>query len=186
MKLKMALVARGAYNLLFAIYLCAAPLASAHQALHATGWFVAVDGLLALAVAAAAQGNARTRWLVVPAIVDALARLGVGVLVLAYPDIEERILSAMFFFSATIVLCIALALFGLLYALAARRAGRGYSPGTAWPLVVISVCTLAFGIGLAFGLSSDEGRRALVASHALVVGLTLLACGVGLSPRTRS
>ncbi|MGJ7562253.1 hypothetical protein ACSFBM_00165 [Variovorax sp. GB1R11] len=186
MNLKTALIARGAYDLLFAIYLWAAPAAGARQALHTTGCFLTVDGLVALGVAVLMRGNPSTRWLAAPAIVDALARLSVGTLVLAHPNIEDRILSAVFLFTATIALCISMGLVGLGYAMAAKRLGRDYRSGTAWPLVTISISTLAFGVGLAVGLSSDETRRALVGATALAVGLTLLTFGFRLSAPGKS
>jgi len=191
--LQSILLLRSAVDLGAAACFFAVPAASASAALHQTGYYAAGDGLLALALAAALRSHddndsssgKAVRWLFGLALIDALMRVAVGGLIFAYPNVESRVLSAVVFFSAMIVVCIAVGLYGLVYVAVGRRADPARREGPAWFAGIASGCTLLFGLALIAGLSTDHGRRLLVASHALIFGLTFLAAGIRLNARPR-
>lgn len=178
--LRVLLLLRGAFGAIFALVMLLAPASTpVAQALGRNGTFSLVDGLLALAVAFALSKVARFNWLFMLALVDALIRVAIGVIAIADPDIEARILGSVAFFGGTITACIALGLVGLVCAMAARRA-PSTQRGGALPVGVIGACTLLLGIGLLFGYASPEGRHLLIAVFALAVGVCLLVTGLRL------
>jgi hypothetical protein len=186
MNLKATLLARGTADLLFACYFFAMSLSGVPQSLHAAGGYLAVDGLLALCLAAAVHAHSRTRWLVGLALLDALARLWVSAIIFMYPRVEDWLLSTMFMRAALTAFCIAVGAAGMVYVLVARRAScSGYGIGTAWPAILLCLYTLAVGVGLALGWIGIDGDRTLIASNALVVGFTLLAAGISVAPNIR-
>src|SRR5437868_13068604 len=112
--LRVLLLLRGAFGAIFALVVLLAPAStSTAQMLGRNGTFALVDGLLALAVAFALSKAPRFNWLFVLALVDALIRLAIGVVAIAYPDIEARILGSVAFFGGIITACIALGAVGL-------------------------------------------------------------------------
>lgn len=183
--LRILLLLRGAFGVLFALYLLLAPASDAlRQMLGRNGSFALVDGLLALAVAFALSKTARWQWLFVLALVDALTRLVIAAVVFAYPEIEARVFSSVVFFGAVITASIALGLVGMVYVFVGRRAPAGSSRGGALPAFVASLCTLLFGIGVMFGFSAADGRRMLVGVFALALGLVFLISGWRSGDRT--
>ena len=179
--LRVLLLLRGAFGAIFALVMLLAPAStSTAQMLGRNGTFALVDGLLALAVAFALSKTPRFNWLFVLALVDALMRLVISAVALAYPDIEARILGSVAFFGGTITACIALGAAGLVYALAGRRVSSAPRGGGVVPVLVVSACTLLLGIGLLFGFGTAEGRRLLIGAFALAVGLCLLVTGLRL------
>lgn len=190
MNLKATLLVRGTADLLFACYFFVMSLSGEPQSLRAAGGYLAVDGLLALCLAAAVHAHSRTRWLVGLALLDALARLWVSAIIFMYPHVEDWLLSTTFMRAAMTAVCIAVGIAvgiaGLVYVLVARRASSsGYGIGTAWPAILLCLYTLAVGIGLALGWIGIDGDRTLIASNALVVGFTLLAAGISVAPNIR-
>lgn len=182
--LRNLLLMRGAFGVLFALYLLLAPVSDAlRQVLGRNGAYALVDGLLALAVAVALSKEARWRWLFVLALVDALTRLVIAAVAFAYPDIEARILTSVVFFGSVITAAMALGLVGMVYVFLGRRAPAGTSRGGALPAFVASLSTLLFGIGVMFGFSSADGRRMLVGVFALALGLVFLISGWRLNSR---
>jgi uncharacterized membrane protein YwaF len=173
--LRVLLLLRGAFGLLFALVVLLAPAsASVAQALGRNGVYALCDGLLALALAFSLSKVARFNWLFALALVDALIRLAIGAVALAYPDIEARILGSVAFFGAIVTACIALGAVGLIYVLAGRRAGQR---GGAAAALFVSACTLLLGVGLLIGFASVEGRHLLIGLFALAIGLCLLVAG---------
>ena len=177
--LRLLLLLRGAFGVLFALTMLLSP-ASAQltQMLGRDGLFALVDGLLALAVALALRSSPRWQWLFGLALVDALVRLLVGIVALAYPDLGARILGSVAFYGGVITACIALGVTGLLAALAGRRAVPPRA-GTGL-LQLLSLCTLLLGVGLLVELASGGSQWLLVPYFALAVGLCLLGAGLRL------
>jgi len=172
--LRVLLLVRGAMGVLFALSKLAPAAVPVTQSLARNGTFALIDGLLALAVAIALSKAPRFRWLFVLAMADALTRLAIGVVALAYPDVEGRILGSIAFFGAIITACAALGAFGLFVVLTGRGGAPADERGGVAPVLVISTCTLLLGVGLLFGFESADGRRLLIGGATLVVGLCLL------------
>ena len=173
--LRVLLLLRGAVGVLFALVVLLAPASTpVAQALGRNGLYALCDGLLALAVAFSLSKAARFNWLFVLALVDALIRLAIGAVALAYPDIEARILGSVAFVGGTVTACIALGAVGLIYVLAGRRAGQR---GGAAAALFVSACTLLLGVGLLIRFGSAEARHLLIGLFALAVGLCLLVTG---------
>ena len=180
MNLRSVLLLRGSFSVLFALYLIVAPVSAQLQhLLGRNGLFSLADGLIGLAMAFALSRHAPGKWLFALALADALMRVGTGVVAFAYPNLEDRIVSAVAFFGALITVCIALGVVGLVYVLMHRGASSGGRAG-AVPALIVSACTLLFGVALMFGFSIEDGRRMLVGLFALATGLTFLVTGLRL------
>ena len=165
----------------YALYLLLAPPSSVlKEMLGRNGVFALVDGLLALAVAFALSKAPPWQWLFVLALVDALVRLAIAAVAFANPDLESRILGSVVFFGAVISVAIALGVVGLIYVQLGRRVTAGGPRGGAVPALLISACTVLFGVGVMFGFSTADGRRMLVGAFALAIGLICLATGLRL------
>lgn len=176
--LRLLLLLRGAFGVLFALYLLLAPAsAPTLKALGHNGTYALVDGLLALVVALALSKVARFNWLFVLALADALIRLVIGAVGYAYPDIEARILGSVAFFGTVVTACIALGAVGVIVVLAGRRGAPAAQRGGGVTVLAISACTLLLGVALLLGFGTGDGRRTLVGIFALAVGLCLLASG---------
>jgi hypothetical protein len=172
--LKYLLFARGAFNLLFGLFILASMQAGAPQG----GLYAAVDGLLALAVAVALL-RSRAPWLFALALVDALVRIGYGAMMLANPGIRKTVLLGALVNTSMIFLLIALGIVGIVYVLLGKP--RNVEPtqvrATTGPALVISAFTLLLGIGFAFGMLDAE-RRGLLACYAVGLGLALGYAGL--------
>jgi hypothetical protein len=171
--LRIVLLLRAAFNLLFGIGLLVWTQVATLHGLSRGGYYAVLDGLLGLALAAALLG-ARARGLAVLVLVDALARLLFGTLILANPGMGQTTLGTAFFFTAAIVACIALGVGGMLYALLRRRAeGLAHEErAMLWPAFTMSLLTLLLGASLAVGFI-EETRRAALACYAIALGLAL-------------
>ena len=182
--LRILLLLRGAFGVLFSAFALLAPVADAlTPVLGRSGTFALVDGLLALAVAVALSKHARWQWLFVLALIDALTRLVIAGVIFAFPNIEARILSSVVFFGSVITIAVVLGVIGMVYVFIGRRAPPGTQRGGALPAFAASLCMLLFGIGLMFGFSSVDGRRMLVGVLALAMGLIFLISGLRLNGR---
>lgn len=176
--LRVLLLLRGAFGVLFALSLLLAPASTpALKALGHNGTYALGDGLLALAMAFALSKVARFNWLFALALADALIRLVIGAVAYAYPDIEARILGSVAFFGTVVTACIALGAVGVIVVLAGRRGAPAAQRGGGLTVLVISACTLLLGAGLLLGFGAADARRMLVGIFALAVGLCLLASG---------
>jgi hypothetical protein len=172
--LKYLLFARGAFNLLFGLFI----LASMQAGTPRGGLYAAVDGLLALAVAVALL-RSRARWLFALALVDALVRIGYGAMMLANPGIQKTILLGALFNAGLIFLLIALGLVGIAYVLVGKPTNVDPTQPRAMtgPALVISAFTLLLGVGFAFGMLDAE-RRGLLACYAVGLGFALGYAGL--------
>jgi hypothetical protein len=178
MNLRSALLVRGAFSVLFALYLMIAPpAAQLEQLLGRNGFFGFIDGVIGLVLAFALKKYPPARWLFALTLADALVRIVVGVVVFAYPNLEDRIVGAVAFFGALITVCIALGIVGLISVMMNRGASPEGPREGAMPAAIASVCTLAFGVALVFGFSTVDGRRMVVGLFALALGLTFLVTG---------
>jgi hypothetical protein len=171
--LRAVLIARCAASIIFVAWMSAVPDSFA-AILVPFGWFAAIDGVLALMMAALALRIPQLRrgfalvagldglWLVAAA---AALRLGPGI-----PD-----------FGLTLVLYIGLAavcaLFvGLLKITSARRLGQETQQhALRAALTVAGIASAAFGIGAFFMRPSAELMRQLLMAAAAIEGLALLA-----------
>jgi hypothetical protein len=177
MTVRNALWLRGAFNVLFALYLWLVPLGALQRGLGRGGLYFLGDGLLAVLLAVALYRDARGRWLVALAVADAIARIVAGALILANPDLDAFVIASALFFTAAITVCIALGMVGVLYAVLAARSGAAPSRGgrvRPWPALVASALTLLLGCGLIFGVPGTGDLRLLLAAYAFALGLTLL------------
>ena len=174
MALKYLLLARGAFNLLFGLFILSSLQAGAPRG----GLYAAVDGLLALAVAVALL-RSRARWLFALALVDALVRIGYGAMMLANPGIQKTVLLGALFDAGLIFLLIALGLVGIMYVLLGKPANVDPTQPRAMtgPALVISAFTLLLGVGFAFGMLDAE-RRGLLACYAVGLGFALGYAGL--------
>lgn len=178
MNLRLVLLVRGAFSVLFALYvLVAPPVAQLGQLLGRNGYFGFIDGVLGVTLAFALKRYPPARWLFALALADAVVRIVVGVVSFAYPNLEERIVGAVAFFGALITVCIALGVVGLISVMVNRGASPEGPREGHMPAAIASVCTLAFGAALMFGFSTVDGRRMLVGLFALALGLTFLVTG---------
>jgi len=185
MTLRVALLMRGAFNLLVALYLLIRPEAAIQAGAGRNGYYALADAVLALLLARALAKDPRGRWLVALALVDALVRLLTGVAVFAFPSIESRVLSAVLFFGGIVTVSIALGVAGMLYTVM-RRGVPGTATvariGGALPAFILSACSLLFGLALVTGIESADDRRILIALFALAIGLTLGVTGLRTRP----
>jgi hypothetical protein len=174
--LKYMLLARGAFNLLFGLFILASMRADAVQLRG--GLYAAIDGLLALAVAVALL-RSRARWLFGLALVDALIRLGYGAMQLANPWIQKTVVLGALFDVGLIFLLIALGIVGIVYVLLGKTASIDPAQPRAMTglALVISLFTLLLGVGFAFGILQEE-RRAMLACYAVAMGLALGYAGL--------
>jgi hypothetical protein len=179
--LKYLLLARGAFNLLFGLYI----LASIQSATPRGGLYAAIDGLLALAIAVALL-RSRARWLFGLALVDALVRIGYGAMLLANPGIRRTILLGALFDAGLIFLLIALGIVGIAYVLLGKPSNVDSAQPRALTglALVISLFTLLLGVGFAFGILGAE-RLGMLGGYAVALGLALGYAGlrVGRSDR---
>ncbi|MGJ7510751.1 hypothetical protein [Variovorax sp. GT1P44] len=178
MNLRSVLLLRGAFGVLFALYLLIAPpAAQPEQLLSRNGYFGIIDGALGVTLAFALNKYPPARWLFALALADALVRIVAGVVAFAYPNLEERIVGALAFFGTLITVCIALGIVGLIIVMMNRGASPAGPREGATAAAIASACTLAFGVALMFGFSTLDGRRMLVGLFALALGLTFLVTG---------
>jgi uncharacterized membrane protein HdeD (DUF308 family) len=175
--LRILLLLRGAVSVLFALSKLAPATLPAALALNRNGTFSLVDGLLGLALAFALSRSPRYKWLFGLVLADAVIRVLIGIVAIAYPDVEGRILGSIAFFGAIITACVALGAFGLFFVLTGRGAAPADQRGGVLPVLVASACTLLLGVGLLFGFGSVDARRLLIGGVALGIGLCLLASG---------
>ncbi|HET7836203.1 MAG TPA: hypothetical protein VFL43_10330 [Variovorax sp.] len=175
--LRILLLLRGAVSVLFALSKLAPATIPAAMSLNRNGTFSMIDGLLGLAVAFAVSKSPRYKWLFGLVLADALVRVLIGVVAIAAPDIEGRILGSIAFFGAIITACVALGVFGLFFALRGGREAPADARGGVVPVLVVSACTLVLGVGLLFGFGSVDARRLLIGGVALGIGLCLLLSG---------
>src|SRR6478735_785803 len=159
--LRILLLLRGAVSVLFALSKLAPATLPAALALNRNGTFSLVDGLLGLAMVFALSRSPRYRWLFGLVLADALLRLLIGLVAVAYPDVEGRILGSIAFFGTIITACVALGAFGLFFVLTGRGAAPADQRGGVLPALVASACTLLLGVGLLFGFGSVDARRLL-------------------------
>ncbi|MDM0031540.1 hypothetical protein QTI33_05220 [Variovorax sp. J22P271] len=176
--LRIVLLLRGAVSVLFALSKLAPATLPLALSLSRNGAFALVDGLLGLALAFAVSRSPRYQWLFGLVLADALVRLLIGLVAIAFPDVEGRILGSIAFFGAIITACMALGVFGLFFALRGRSAAPAGPRGGVVPALVVSACTLLLGVGLLFGFGSVDARRLLIGGVALGIGLCLLASGL--------
>jgi uncharacterized membrane protein HdeD (DUF308 family) len=175
--LHILLLLRGAVGVLFALSKLAPATLPLALSLNRNGTFALVDGLLGLAVAFAVSRSPRYKWLFGLVLADALVRLLIGLVAIAFPDIEGRILGSIAFFGAIVTACVALGVFGLFFALKGRREAPADLRGGVVPVLLVGACTLVLGVGLLFGFGSVDARRLLIGGVALGIGLCLLASG---------
>lgn len=187
MNLRYVLLLRGAFNVMFALYLLVSFFGRDMHAWTSTGYYALGDGVLALALAAALLHDLRGRWLFVLSLVDALMRLALGAMVLLNPHLSSSILLGALFSVAVITAFIALGIVGMIFVAVTRRVYRLSSSAArtgAWPAFVASACALLLGIGLIFGIPGSDDRRAVVCAYAFALGLTLLLAGLRRPPES--
>jgi hypothetical protein len=176
MLMRQLLLLRGAFNVLFAVFLMMAPTGSSLG-----GYYGVIDGLLGLGLAIALFRNVSGQWLFFVTLLDALVRLALGGMILLNPNITSNLITGAFFTTAVITVFIALGITGVIYALlrAMRQHGRaGASTSLVWPMVAASVCTALFGVGLLLGPAGSGERRLVVCAYGLAFGLILLFAGL--------
>ncbi|MBO9513484.1 MAG: hypothetical protein J7549_05140 [Variovorax sp.] len=179
MNLRMVLLLRGAFGLLFTLYLLFAPISvEAQKGLGRNGYYAVIDGLIGMALWFALSRHPTARWLSSLAFADAVVRLVIGVFGLANPGIQSRVLGSVAYYGVVIVACIVLGAVGLIYVamMSKRELPNGRRSG-AVPAFIVSLCTLLFGLALVFGLATEDSRRDLVIALAGSLGLTYLVTG---------
>jgi hypothetical protein len=184
MSVRTVLLLRGAISVLFAAYLMFMTSAGVEQGLGRNGYFALLDGALGLALWFTLSKFSAGRWLSGLVFADAIMRLLIGVVTFIAPNIQSRVLGAVAYLGAIVIACIVLGAVGLIYvAMNKRSAPDGRRIG-ALPALIVSACTLLFGLALVLGLSTDDGRRSLVAMLTLALGLTYLVTGIRAKPRS--
>jgi len=167
------LMARGAFNLLFGLVLLAMMLQAGPAPGFSRGAFYALaDGILVLASAVALM-RSRERWLTPVVLADALLRLAAMTMIIAYPEMHQRIFGGAFFLSAVVVALIAVGIVGVLFVLVRKHAGRG---AVVWLALTPFACTLLLGTGLAVAMLTG-GERTMLAYYAVAAGLLLAYAG---------
>ena len=184
MMLRVLLLLRGTFNVLFGAFLLVWLETHALQGLGRGGFYALVDGLLGLVLGAALLQNPRGRWLALLALADGLVRVIIGALILGNPGMEKMVFGTTIFFTAVILACLVLGIGGVLYVLIGRRLEAGAAEhALVWPAVTISLFTLLLGAGLAFGFL-DQERRVMLGAYATAMGLTLTLASRRLAHRT--
>jgi hypothetical protein len=181
MKTKSVLLLRGAISMLFALYLIGDLLARPDQT-GGSGIFAMVDGVLGALLWFALSKHPQGRWLSGLAFADAVVRFVAGLMAFVFPSIQSRVIGSVIFFGALVVACVVLGAVGIIYVLMmSGRGAQGEPRGGVLPALIVSACTLLFGLGLFVGLSSAEGRRMLTIALIGSVGLTYLLTGLRLN-----
>ena len=182
MALKSVLLLRGGLNVLFGVFLLAATQSQGMRGFGRGGVYALADGAAGLLIALALFPLGRY-WLFMLALVDALARVLLGLLILNNPGLQTTGIGGAFFVTVVIAVCIMLGVAGLVASVFASRRNLELPNARVpiAPIVIMSIATLALGLGLALGFL-DDTRRLLLAGYAIVFGASL--CWGALSLRS--
>jgi len=181
MNLRTVLLLRGAISVLFVAYLIFMSPTGDPQGGH-NGYFAMLDGVLGMTLWFTLSKHPAGRWLSGLAFADAVMRLAIGVVTFIAPNIQSRVLGAVVYLGAIVVACIVLGAIGLIYVSMSKRGASDGRRSGALTALIVSACTLLFGVALVLGFSTDDGRRSLVAMLTLALGLTYLVTGIRAKP----
>lgn len=174
--MRQLLLLRGAFNLLFGAFLLMAP-----KDLPLGGYYGVIDGLLGLGLAVAMYRSVRAQWLFFVTLLDAMVRLVFGGTILLNPNITSNLFTGAFFTTAVVTVFIAMGITGVVYALLKAMRQRGEAvdeQSLVWPVVLASVCTALFGMGLLLGPAGSGERRIVACVYGVAFGLILLVAGL--------
>ncbi|MDM0110551.1 hypothetical protein QTI66_00215 [Variovorax sp. J22R133] len=182
--MKNVFILRGLFNGLFALYLACTSLSSMRLPMPNDGYYALLDGLLGLWLSTSMLRDARGEWLFPLVLVDALARVAFGSMIVGNPAVHT-VIGWLFYSAIGIASLMALGIAGMLYVFVGKRIWRRTDSGAralARPAFFASTITLLFGMGLNLpSLSSESSQRLIVFAYTLVFGMTLLLAGLSLS-----
>jgi hypothetical protein len=185
MNLRSILMLRGGISVLFAAYLLAgASIVGLDLLPRTNGVVTMIDGLLAFVLWFALSKHPRGRWLSGLVLADGVVRVLTGLTSFIFPAIQTRVLGSILFFGMLIIAAIVLGAVGIVYVLMTRNKGAQGGPrGGALPALIVSACTLLFGLGVFLGLSDLGARHLLTIAVFGSVGLTYLITGLVMKRR---
>ena len=185
MNLRSILMLRGGISVLFAAYLLSAGSIGSPDSLPGNNGIVTmIDGLLAFVLWFALSKHPRGRWLSGLVLADGVVRVLTGLTSFIFPAIQSRVLGSVLFFGVLVIAAIVRGAAGIVYVLMARNKGAQGGPrGGALPALIVSACTLLFGLGLFLGLSDLGARHLLTIAVFGSVGLTYLITGLVMKRR---
>lgn len=177
MTVRTLLLARGTFNVLFAIATWMWMQTHGEQRFDRGGTYALVDGVLGVVLATSLFRSRGGKRLYLPVLCDGLIRMLIGSLLLANPGIQGSILGSALYSSVVILACLVLGLGGGAYAIIiGSRMPRQDWVTAVMPTFLVSVLTLLLGIGLAVGLLGAQ-QRTMLAAYTFMAGLVLLWSG---------
>lgn len=174
------LVLRGFVNAGFGLYLFTSPGLDWTEAFVQLGYYGAVDGVMALLLAAAvwAERHVARALLVAVTALDGLLRLALALAIWLAPGVPYTALTTLLFF-ATIAVCTSV-IGGVWGYLALHGAYRAQATASAlrWPLALASGASLILGAAMFFADPDFPlSPRVILASYMLALGTAFVAAG---------
>ena len=185
--LRTVLAARGALNLLFALYFLIVPASDSAQNFQHCGVYLAADGLVALLAAGVLLRAHYPAWLTAVASVDALARVMLGLWFLLVPELHSLVTTRIFVLVIVCLFALVLGAAGMLMPLGLRLRNAAFAsevrPASNWPLVLASAALVVFAVALVSVFPDVAKMRILVGLYVLALSAALLAAALRRVPR---
>jgi hypothetical protein len=176
------LIARGALNLVFALYFLIVPASDAAQNFQQSGAYLAADGLVALLIAGILLRARYPAWLTTVASVDALARVLLGLWFLLVPELHSFVTTRIFVLVIICLFALVLGAAGILMPLGLRLRGAlsaaAVTRPSHWPLVLASAALVVFALALVSVFPDTAKIRILLGVYVLTLSVALLSAGL--------